>query len=37
MSFSAFTREDFIKHVRTMAALGLILYLWGVATGYVTN
>ena len=37
MSFSAFTREDFIKHVRTMAALGLILYLWGVATGYTTN
>ena len=37
MNFSAFTREDFVRHVRNMAALGLVLYIWGMLTGYVTN
>ena len=37
MNSSAFTREDFVRHVRNMAALGLVLYIWGMLTGYVTN
>ena len=37
MSFASFTREDFVRHLRNMAALGLILYLWGIFTVFVTN
>ncbi|HUT83140.1 MAG TPA: hypothetical protein VMX95_00705, partial [Thermodesulfobacteriota bacterium] len=37
MILTAFTREDFIRHVRNMAALGLVLYVMGLLTGFVTN
>lgn len=38
MNFGAFTtREDFTRHVRNMAGLGLVLYVAGVLTGYVPN
>ena len=37
MTFNAFTREDFVRHVRNMAALGLILYIWGILTVFTTN
>jgi len=37
MTLTAFTREDFIRHVRNMAALGLVLYVMGLLTGFVTN
>jgi Fe-S-cluster-containing hydrogenase component 2 len=38
MNFGAFTsRDDFIRHVRNMALLGSVLFVWGITTGYVTN
>ena len=37
MTLNAFTREDFVKHVRNMAALGLILYIFGILTVFTTN
>jgi Fe-S-cluster-containing hydrogenase component 2 len=37
MMFPAFTREDFVRHLRNMAGLGLVLYIWGLLTGYVNN
>lgn len=37
MTLGAFKREEFIRHVRNMAALGFCLFLWGVMTGFVTN
>mgnify|MGYP000129694787 FL=1 len=37
MTLTAFTREEFVRHVRNMALLGLVLYLWGILSGYVTN
>ncbi len=38
MNFGAFAnRDDFMRHVRNMAGMGLILYLWGIFTGYVPN
>ena len=38
LAMGAFTtKDDFMRHVRNMAGLGLILYVWGILTGYVTN
>lgn len=38
MTFGAFaTRDDFIRHVRNLAGIGLILYVAGIVTGYVPN
>ena len=37
MALTAFTREEFVRHVRNMALLGLVLYIGGILTGYVTN
>ncbi len=37
MTLSAFTREAYVRTIRNMAALGLILYLFGVVTGFTTN
>lgn len=37
MARPAFTREEFVRHVRNMALLGLLLYLGGILTGYVSN
>ncbi len=37
MAWSGFTREEFVRHVRNMALLGLVLYISGILTGYVTN
>jgi len=38
MSFGSFAaREDFIRHVRNMSGLGLMLYVIGVLIGYVPN
>ena len=38
MNLGAFkSQEEFIRIVRNMAGMSLILYLWGVVTGYVPN
>ncbi len=38
LAMGAFTSKDeFTRHVRNMAGLGLILYVWGILTGYVPN
>jgi len=38
MNVGAFaTRDDFLRHVRNMAGIGLILYCVGIVTGYVPN
>ncbi len=38
LAMGAFTsKDDFMRHVRNMAGLGLILYVWGILTGYVPN
>jgi Fe-S-cluster-containing hydrogenase component 2 len=38
MTFTGFSgHDDFIRHVRNMTGLGLVLYLCGIVTGYVPN
>ena len=38
MQWGAFSnRDEFVRHVRNMAGLGLILYVLAVITGYVPN
>jgi Fe-S-cluster-containing hydrogenase component 2 len=38
MQWGAFSnRDEFVRHVRNMASLGLILYVFGILTGYVPN
>ena len=37
MILAPFTREDFVRHLRNVAGLGLALYILGILTGYVTN
>ncbi len=37
MILGEISREDFVRHVRNLAGLGLVLYIWGMLTGYVTN
>ena len=38
LAMGAFTSKDeFMRHVRNMEGLGLILFVWGICTGYVPN